>query len=421
MSTSNIIKVPITKEVKYGEDIVTFVDVPSEYRKLYIDNLNTDKTLHASSNKSCNHNTIYRIIFLIILVSVITIYLSKLLTTKGIFAADDPDIEHTKNDTHTKEVLNRQSSRGALASVATTVFMLVMNIVMDGWIKVDGGTSSALVGLLLGSIIGFIIDQLIGTDTGLALCKRNPKDGLNYAYGSMFTSMFGRYIITVFFDMFISLVLFNLSFKYVKTIPFFRCPGNFFIANGILSAFIGLVTFYTFTNKTRFLYAYPSDPDTTNRIQSTMFFLITTVAGLIFIITPADSPTGVGHPLVKILLLGIAMAIMLALSISDTADYLPMNTEKTGDEKEYKQVIKKATGGKVILLLVTIITLFYTTSKSAKRIKFNTASSFPFNTRVSYTKGNNWVFIIPIVFTIIITLCIALPAVLPDNKTEETK
>ena len=126
-----------------------------------------------------------------------------------------------------------------------------MNSSLDKIGKIDPSTSTVLIGMLLGGTFGFILDTMLGSDEGLREYLWDPPSGMRYALGSLATDRFGRYIVTILFDMFFTVILYS---KLVHVAGFSQ-SGREWIANFIVSGFIGVITFQVYANMTRFQWA----------------------------------------------------------------------------------------------------------------------------------------------------------------------
>jgi len=114
------------------------------------------------------------------------------------------------------------------------------------------------VGITLGGAWGFVLDNLLGTDEGFREHLWSPVDGMLYAMGTLASGRFGRYIITLVFDMFVTVILFKALYPRLVQLAGFSVAGREYIANGVVSAFIGTITFIVYANLTRTQWAYPS-------------------------------------------------------------------------------------------------------------------------------------------------------------------
>ena len=55
----------------------------------------------------------------------------------------------------------------------------------------------------LGGTFGFVLDNMVGSDEGFREYLWSPQGGMKYAVGSLATARYGRYLITIVFDMFL--------------------------------------------------------------------------------------------------------------------------------------------------------------------------------------------------------------------------
>ena len=166
-----------------------------------------------------------------------------------------------------------------------------------------------LYGFFMASVLGFMGDQGYGTDEGFSLRdigkKVNDKSieglgaQLKYIFGTLTSSSFWRFIITVFLDMFISspiqsviVAVFNPHIELLKnTIPSLpKILGsllNIVIINfdNVLQSFVAFITFLAYANDTRFRWAYPGSDVNPNLLISTSVIKISTaIAGVIYLI-----------------------------------------------------------------------------------------------------------------------------------------
>ena len=82
--------------------------------------------------------------------------------------------------------------------------------------------------------------------------------GMKYALGSLASDRFGRYIVTIIFDMFFTVILFKHGYAALVHTAGFSKNGREWIANAVVSSSIGVLTFVVYANMTRFEWAYPS-------------------------------------------------------------------------------------------------------------------------------------------------------------------
>ena len=66
--------------------------------------------------------------------------------------------------------------------------------------------------MTMGGMFGFVLDMIFGTDEGFREYLWSAPKGMQYAMGSLITARFGRYIVTILFDMFFTVILFKQLF-----------------------------------------------------------------------------------------------------------------------------------------------------------------------------------------------------------------
>jgi len=229
---------------------------------------------------------------------------------------DDPD-----------EINQRQLDRGLMASLLLSVTFGFLNFGVDYVFDSDPSTSTVFFGLLMGSVVGFFLDNLIGSEEGLILLKEDASAGVSYAAGKISSASFLRYAVTVLLDTFVSVILFGAAFPLVAK---HLLPCNAALANGLCSAVIGFVTFQAYANQTRFLWAYP-DPQAPKDtlISSSTIYLATVIASVVFLSADtwagdaAGPRGGINLPWVKLLVVGSAFLLMSILYFTDNSDQLP--------------------------------------------------------------------------------------------------
>ena len=67
--------------------------------------------------------------------------------------------------------------------------------------------------MLLGNTFGFVLDNVLGSDEGFREYKWNSLDGMKYGIGSLGTARYARYLITIVFDMFFTVIFFKLLYS----------------------------------------------------------------------------------------------------------------------------------------------------------------------------------------------------------------
>jgi hypothetical protein len=171
-------------------------------------------------------------------------------------------LQDTHNPEYTHNVAVRTKNRGVVASIATSLtFSAIVNSSLDKFGKIDPATSTVLIGMTLGGTFGYILDNMLGTDEGLREYLWRPQDGMKFALGRLASDRFGRYIVTILFDMFFTVILFKHFYSMLVNMAGFSKNGREWLANAIVSGFIGVITFQVYANMTRFSWAYPSGVD----------------------------------------------------------------------------------------------------------------------------------------------------------------
>ena len=97
--------------------------------------------------------------------------------------------------------------------------------------------------MVLGGTWGFVLDNMFGTDEGYREYLWSPQGGMRYAMGLLRSDRYGRYIVTILFDMFFTVILFKLLFPKLVTLAGFTVRGREWIANGFVSGLISVLTF----------------------------------------------------------------------------------------------------------------------------------------------------------------------------------
>jgi len=190
------------------------------------------------------------------------------------------------------EKSRRSSKRGLLISMSL-MFMAGIQMLLKAQ---DPSEKVLLVafGFIYAAVIGYMGDQMIGGDDGFSL--KNMAWKIRYGLGSLTTGSFFRYMITVFFDMFISGCLIDVfqivfdpltqSVRNMK-LPFGHVYRDLICNNfdNILQSIVGFGTFTAYTNDTRFNWAYPSNTATEDDvIPVSTIKLITSVAATVYLI-----------------------------------------------------------------------------------------------------------------------------------------
>lgn len=189
----------------------------------------------------------------------------------------------------------REAKRGTFVSICSAVFMSIIGGIMV-WIGVPDSMIVTNYGFFLGPVISYMLDIGFGTDDGLRKTKKGFLTGAGHVFSKLISAEFIRYIVTVFLDMFISnpiLDVMNLQANKMGLIKALKDATHSFgfydraIASNfpsILQSIVGFVTFESYTNQTRFAWAYPNKRlPKEKRIGVPTIMLATAVAGVGFI------------------------------------------------------------------------------------------------------------------------------------------
>jgi len=150
---------------------------------------------------------------------------------------------------------------------------------------------------ILCPVVGFMLDQSIGTDEGLAIAF--TAEGFRFTFGILMSGDFMRFIITIFLDLFISNPLQDVIKYQAKQVGVIAllvdtkhksellCKYDGVIAKNfpsILQSMVAVITFQAYTNQTRFNWAYAAaDIDRDIRISPGTIMLSTSLAAALYL------------------------------------------------------------------------------------------------------------------------------------------
>lgn len=245
----------------------------------------------------------------------------------------DPErwtIEQTIQDTSvpgfSNAVVKRGQARGRVASLLNAMtFSLLVNASLDKFGLIDPSTSTVLIGMTLGGTWGFVLDNMLGTDEGFREYIWSPMGGMNYAMGCLYTQRFARYIVTILFDMFFTVILFKQLYSKLVKNAGFTVSGREWIANGFVSTFISVLTFEVYANMTRFQWAYPSGTeDLLNQwISGPTMVLCVVIMCMVYLTAETRTRVGepgINEPTVKLTVTAFTFCVLLFLSWSGYID-----------------------------------------------------------------------------------------------------
>lgn len=193
--------------------------------------------------------------------------------------------------------LKREKARGAFVSVVMSILMNMIGAFMFH-IGVKEGLVVTNYGFILGPVIGFVLDQGVGSDAGCRELFTFP--GFKYSLSALVGGNFVRYIITVFLDLFISNPLQDIMKRQAQAAgiiellivpddkpPMLQKYDHFVALNfpSILQSIVAFVTFNAYTNQTRFAWAYPSATlQHQYRIPPGTIMLATAASGVMYLV-----------------------------------------------------------------------------------------------------------------------------------------
>jgi len=213
------------------------------------------------------------------------------------YLMSDPTNWSTDENSSDQDKLNRTQNRGLFVSILIALLMNLIGAFMFH-IRVKESLVITNYGFILGPVIGYMLDQAIGTDDGFRIFM--TAEGFSYTFGSLIGGNFMRYIVTVFLDLFISNPLQDVlkvqaielgvievlreedGKKYKFQIKYDHMIAM--IYPSILQSIIAFVTFNAYTNQTRFAWAYPDETLARElRIPPGTIMLCTSIAGVVYL------------------------------------------------------------------------------------------------------------------------------------------
>jgi len=265
----------------------------------------------------------------------------------------------------------RAQKRGAITSIICSFIGLILFFFFINYANCTSATTVALIGMVLGNTIGYMLDSL-ATDEGFFILNNgSTSDTLKYAFGKLYNAAFSRYTLTIILDTFITTILFNVMLLHANEYGILK--DNNYITTIMISSFLGIITFYAYTNQTRFLYAYPdrtTDPDTW--IDPILIYLTTIIAGIIFAVTKSPIvdknhhliETGIDNQKIKIFLIIFSMFLMSSLSLYSYDKEKPLLQNEGAIEESMDSYMSGLSIFAVILFVCTIGTIMTSSSSN---------------------------------------------------------
>ena len=244
--------------------------------------------------------------FMLLLVAMAAGFLGMFMNRTGTWTLEDTIQDATRVNNRAL-IDERTKTRGTVASCLQAFsFSLTVNAMLDKFGRVDPSTSTIFIGMMLGGTFGFMLDNQIGSDEGFREYLWSPSSGMKYALGSLASQRYVRFIITLFFDMFFTVILFKHTYSKLVYLAGFSKSGREWIANGFCSFFISVITFQVYANMTRFQWAYPSgQEDVFNQwVSGSTMVLCTVIMNMVYLVTETRTRVGergINDPPVKLI------------------------------------------------------------------------------------------------------------------------
>ena len=145
-------------------------------------NINKDFDIMKCNSKTISFG-ISTISLFVVLIIVFIVYKTLIKPTDFKIPENDDNLSY-----------ERQINRGMLAGLITAVTFGTMNVAVNASYDINLATSSALLNLLLGNTIGFLIDNSIGTNLGLQNFQKNGYvSGIRGMFSSLASERFLRF------------------------------------------------------------------------------------------------------------------------------------------------------------------------------------------------------------------------------------
>ncbi len=304
-----------------------------------------------------------RVIPIIFLIGAISYIIILLLDKKNW------DTTETNVDVNEELLSKRTTNRGTFVSICNSIFLSIIGAIM-----VNMGVREELVvvnfGFVFTPVMGYILDQAIGSDEGFSYFKKNNLFvWFKYILKRLPEAAFFRYIITVLLDLFISNPLQDILkiqankagiISYLKESKGFLSKWDNLIAlnfPNFLQAIVGFITFQAYTNETRFKWAYPEKAILrAKRISPGTIMICTALASIVYLSFYKMMEYNLKHRNfnmnTKLIYAVIAIILLYILNKFDTME------APVGDE--YKPEIKGLKKYKLVIgLCLFILIIFY--------------------------------------------------------------
>ena len=148
-----------------------------------------------------------------------------------LWSLEEGTIQDSSDPEFSLKLNRRTKERGTVASILSALFFsLTVNASIDAIGRIDPSTSTVFIGMLLGNTYGFVLDNVLGSDEGFREYKWNSLDGMKYGIGSLGTARYARYLITIVFDMFFTVIFFKLLYSRIVRLAGFSNEVRIFLS-----------------------------------------------------------------------------------------------------------------------------------------------------------------------------------------------
>lgn len=280
------------------------------------------------------------------------------------YLISDTKIWRTEENDPQDDIVHRVQARGLLASLITSLFSTIITIGM-AYFGVTQNGIEIFFGFLFSPVLGYLLDASIGMDAGLRLLKMNFFECVKFALSRLANSSFIRFVVTFLMDMYIAKPLaavfkgfsiFNL--EKVTSSGLFRMLDTFIIRNitSIVQSLVAVITFQTYSNQTRFLWAYPEKSlPKESRVSSYIIMIATSIASVFYLSQYAKEVTSLSlHIVVSILSFFLLTGLYLSRTMEE--EYIPVAKETyTSEESKSEESDKPYTNKRFYIGLVLFI------------------------------------------------------------------
>lgn len=218
----------------------------------------------------------------------------------------------SQEETWKKEGSEAPVKRGSITSALSMLTLGIMNLCMDTFGKIDGMSSAATMSLIVGNLTGYVMDKSLAGNEGWSKGEGdNLTKCFRYGFGSVISMSFVRYALTVLMDMYISFLLIHGMTPMAPDWMQNCQPWESFFPT-FVTTIVSLITFYTYTNDSRFRYAI-RDSETV-LIDSFTMFCFVSVSACMYLNTNVKEGKKIHSPKCKAINVLVAFLIMMFLA-----------------------------------------------------------------------------------------------------------